>query len=65
MKMEELNISFLEKNDIPEASRVLSEAVLKNPLHVTVFQGDSEKERKLIEKKHRPSSDKINLLKLT
>ena len=48
--MEKLKISFLEKSDISEASRVLSEAMLKNPVHIAVFQGHGEKERKIIEK---------------
>jgi ribosomal protein S18 acetylase RimI-like enzyme len=48
--MEKLRISFLERSDLSEASRVLSEAMLKNPLHIAVLQGHGEKERKIIEK---------------
>lgn len=48
--MEKFSITFLEKCDISESSRVLSEAMLKVPLHIEVFQGHCEKERKLIEK---------------
>jgi len=48
--METCSISFLEKGDISEASRVLSEAMLKVPIHVAVFQGHGEKEREIIEK---------------
>jgi ribosomal protein S18 acetylase RimI-like enzyme len=48
--METCRISFLEKSDIPEASKVLSKAMLKVPLHVAVFQGHGEKERLIIEK---------------
>ncbi len=48
--MEKFKISFLEKSDISEASRVLSKAMLKVPLHIAVFQGQGEKERKIIEK---------------
>ena len=48
--MEKLIISFLEKSNIQEASRILSEAMLNVPLHIAVFQGHGEKERKLIEK---------------
>ena len=48
--MKKFKISFLEKSDISEASRVLSEAMLKVPLHIAVFQGHSEKEHKIIEK---------------
>ena len=48
--METCQISFLEKSNISEASRVLSEAMLKVPLHIAIFQGHGEKERKIIEK---------------
>ncbi len=48
--MEKFKISFLEKSDISEASRVLSDAMLKVPLHIAVFQGHGEKERKTNEK---------------
>ena len=47
--MEKLKISFLEINDISAASRVLSVAMLDNPLHVALFRGSGEKERKIIE----------------
>jgi GNAT superfamily N-acetyltransferase len=50
IEMEKLKISFLEKSDISEASRVLSKAMLKVPLHIAVFQGQGEKERKIIKK---------------
>ena len=40
----------MEKSNISEASRVLSEAMLRVPLHVAVLQGHGEKERKIIEK---------------
>jgi len=48
--MDSLKISFMEKNDIQESARVLSVAMLNNPLHVAVFQGEGEKERIEIEK---------------
>lgn len=48
--MRKFNISFLEKSDISKASRVLSEAMLKVPIHIAVFQGHGKKERKIIEK---------------
>ena len=48
--MEKFSITFLEKSDISESSRVLSEAMLNVPLHIAVFQGHGEKERELIEK---------------
>ena len=46
-------LSFMEKNDIQESAGVLSVAMLNNPLHVAVFQGNSEKERLEIEKMFR------------
>lgn len=48
--MDSLKLSLMEKNDIQEAARVLSVAMLNNPLHVAVFQGNDEKERIEIEK---------------
>ncbi len=48
--MKKFSVTFLEKSDIPESSRVLSEAMLNVPLHIAVYQGHGEKERKLIEK---------------
>ena len=48
--MEKVQIAFLEKSDISDASSVLSEAMLNVPLHIAVFQGHGEKERKIIEK---------------
>ncbi|WP_372683446.1 GNAT family N-acetyltransferase [Desulfosarcina sp.] len=44
------HVSFMEKNDIQESARVLSVAMLDNPLHAAVFQGKGEKERIEIEK---------------
>ena len=48
--MDKFSISLLEKSDISESSRVLSVAMLNVPLHIAVFQGHGEKERKQIEK---------------
>ena len=48
--MEKFSITFLEKSDTSESSRVLSEAMLNVPLHIAVFQGHGEKERKQIKK---------------
>ncbi len=48
--MNSQKISFMEKSDIQESARVLSVAMLNNPLHVAVFQGKGEKERIEIEK---------------
>ena len=47
--MENFSITFLEKSDISESSKVLSEAMLNVPLHIAIFQGHGEKERKIIE----------------
>ena len=48
--MDTCRISFLQKSDIPEASSVLSEAMLKVPIHIAIFQGQGEKERNIIAK---------------
>ena len=48
--MDTIKISFMQKSDIQESARVLSVAMLNNPLHVAVFLGKSEKERIAIEK---------------
>jgi ribosomal protein S18 acetylase RimI-like enzyme len=48
--MEKVQISFLEKSDISDASSVLSEAMLNVPIHIAIFQGHGEKERGMIEK---------------
>ena len=50
IEMEKFSITFLEKSDTSESSRVLSEAMLNVPLHIAVFQGHGEKERKQIKK---------------
>jgi len=41
--MEKVQISFLEKSDISDASNVLSKAMLDVPIHIWVFQGHGEK----------------------
>ncbi len=48
--MDSIKLSFMEKNDIQESARVLSVAMLDNPLHIAVFQGKGEKERIEIER---------------
>jgi ribosomal protein S18 acetylase RimI-like enzyme len=50
MNMYDFHISFMENNDIQESAKVLSLAMLNNPLHLAVFQGNSENERLEIEK---------------
>jgi ribosomal protein S18 acetylase RimI-like enzyme len=48
--MDNVQISLMEKSDIQEAVKVLSIAMLDAKLHVAVLQGNSENERKEIEK---------------
>lgn len=48
--MSNIQISFMEHNDIQESAKVLSLAMLNNPLHLAVFQGNSENERLEIER---------------
>jgi len=48
--MSNFHISFMEHSDIQEAVKVLSLAMLNNPLHVAIFQGNGENERLEIEK---------------
>ena len=48
--MNSLRISFMERNNIQESARVLSAAMLDNPLHGAVFRGKGESERLEIEK---------------
>ena len=48
--MKDINISLMEINDLQESARVLSIAMLDNPLHDAVFQGKGEKERLEVEK---------------
>lgn len=45
-----LQISFMEHNDIQQSAKVLSIAMLNNPHHIGVFLGNGEKERLQIEK---------------
>ena len=48
--MHDFHISLMQNNDIQESAKVLSLAMLNNPLHLAVFQGNSENERLEIEK---------------
>ena len=50
IEVETYRISFLQKSDISEASAVLGEAMLRVPIHIAIFQGQGEKERKVIQK---------------
>jgi len=47
--MEKVEVSQLGEEDIGPAARVLSLAMLENPLHLAVFQGRGEDERQEIE----------------
>ena len=49
MKMSTYHISYMEIKDIQESARVLSLAMLHNPLHLAVFEGSGENERLKIE----------------
>ena len=48
--MSDIHTSFMEHRDIQEAAKVLSHAMLDNPLHMAVFLGNGEIERLEIEK---------------
>ncbi len=48
--MSDYTISLMEKNDITESARVLSIAMLNAKLHIAVLLGNSETERREIEK---------------
>ena len=48
--MNHFQISFLEHNDVQESAKVLSLAMLNNPIHTAVFGGNGENERLEIEK---------------
>ncbi|MCP4368149.1 MAG: GNAT family N-acetyltransferase [Deltaproteobacteria bacterium] len=48
--MSNFQISFMEHSDIQESARVLSLAMLNNPLHIAVFQENGENERLEIER---------------
>jgi len=50
VNMSNIQISFMEQNDIHQSAKVLSIAMLNNPHHIGVFLGNGEKERLEIEK---------------
>jgi len=50
VNMPNFKISFMEQNDIQQSAKVLSIAMLNNPLHFGVFLDNGEKERLEIEK---------------
>lgn len=47
--MANFHLSCMEHNDIQESAKVLSIAMLNNPIHIAVFQGTGENERFEIE----------------
>jgi ribosomal protein S18 acetylase RimI-like enzyme len=50
LHMGNLQISFMEQNDVQQSAEALSIAMLNNPHHIGVFLGNGEKERLEIEK---------------
>lgn len=50
LNMNNLQISFMEQNDIQQSAKVLSVAMLNNPNHIGVFLGKGERARLEIEK---------------
>lgn len=48
--MSNFDICFMEHNDIKESAKVLSTAMLNNPMHIAVFEGSGEDERLKIER---------------
>ena len=48
--MSNIVLSFMEKSDIEKSAKVLSIAMLDNPMHIAVFQNTNEKSRIEIEK---------------
>jgi ribosomal protein S18 acetylase RimI-like enzyme len=48
--MEEFRIALMEHSDLQEAVKVLSLAMLNNPLHIAILKGNGEKERLEIER---------------
>ncbi len=48
--MRNIQYSFMERNDIQKSARVLSHAMLNNPVHIAIFKGNGENERLEIEK---------------
>ena len=47
--MSDITISCMQKDELQTSATVLSVAMLKNPLHIAIFQGDGETERIQIE----------------
>ena len=49
MNVDTLNIRLMELNDIYDSAKVLSIAMLNNPLHIAVLKGNGESQRVIIE----------------
>ena len=49
MNVDTFKITLMELNDIHESARVLSIAMLNNPLHIAVLKGKGESQRVIIE----------------
>jgi ribosomal protein S18 acetylase RimI-like enzyme len=49
MNVDTFNIRLMELNDIHESAKVLSIAMLNNPLHIAVLKGNGESQRVIIE----------------
>ena len=47
--MERIVIELLQPGEIPEASALLGRAMCTNPVHVAVFRGQGEEERRRLE----------------
>ena len=45
VEMDSVIIQLAENNEIQEAAHVLSFAMIDNPIHLAVYQGQGEKER--------------------
>jgi len=49
MNVDTLNIRLMELNDIYDSAKVLSIAMLNNPLHIAVLKGNGESQRVIIQ----------------
>jgi hypothetical protein len=49
MNVDTFNIRLMELNDIYDSAKVLSIAMLNNPLHIAVLKGNGESQRLIIE----------------
>jgi hypothetical protein len=49
MNVDTFNIRLMELNDIYDSAKVLSIAMLNNPLHIAVLKGNGESQRVIIQ----------------